>query len=260
MVINNGRVPSPKGPIYEYSEHESSEDDSMRFDNEEDSSATEDLFSPDFDLKRGRVSRSHSVARRQHSRSFTRDGRRAYPGAMVPRKHREESRYPPKNARYTREIFDIIPARTMHRPRLGRSMSLRPHLKPYYDDADDDAHSSRFLSSTNTSRGTSRYPVIEAPSLDDIFARERDMERARRIAEYVREKRMREKAAELRELEEIDLLYRQKRRAERPRRGRLVESPRERSGRYWDRDHLDGDPILERERRPRLDARYSAYH
>lgn len=256
-IINAAAAQSPRG-LPEYSgfhDRESSieDDDSLRFDNDEDSSATEEDLFPHDDLeftKRGDVSRSHSQARGQHSRSFgRRDRPKVYVDVSNARRRREDPVYSREESdpRHPQEVFDVIPARTNRRSQLGRTMSLRPS----YEDIDDRI-SPRFASQTH-SRASSRHPVVKASTADNFYVRDLKMARSRRadeeILEYIANKKMQ---AELFDWE-TDLLYREKT-AKRQRGGRL-EVPRERSGRYWDR--YDEDPIFfERESaRPRFSRR-----
>ncbi|KAL1955415.1 hypothetical protein VTO42DRAFT_8571 [Malbranchea cinnamomea] len=259
--VINSREKVPKGrPAYDtFSDPESSvgDDDSMRFDEDGDTSATEDLFTPD-DYKRGRASRPRSYAPlRHHSRSFSRppESQKIYPGAVVERRRRGEHRYP-------REIVDVIPARTTHRPHLTRSQSLahpsRSHPKSYYDEdvlpyRGAASPTSTYYISPSLSPSSSRYS-IESPFVDDLI-REREFR-----SEYLRSKRLQEKEAELNQ-RELDLLYREIRAERSGRLSRLEVPPRQRSTRLGHWEPYDMDPIVERSRsvRPRLGHHFSTY-
>lgn len=251
-------------PAYEFSTPESSigDNDSARFENDDDSSATEDLFTPDeheknvhFGGKGGhghhresRTSSQSRLSRQFHPRRpRAPEVRNVYPGPV------DHKRSDPQG------VVDLIPSRSMHRPRLERSMSMSHpaefHPKPAtFEDRDRGAYRrSPSPSSPPLSPQSLSPPVkyMQGPFAGDLV-REKDWNRQQRDAErlrheYVRNRRLQEKEEEL-EQRELDLVYREMRFGRTGPAPQGPSPPRKRSDRFpayppgrFDRDHAEHD-------------------
>ena len=260
-------------PEYELSPGETSneDDDSVRFDYDDRSSVTEDLFTPEeyekdvhFDAQGGhghrRLSRAPSQSRpsrQSHSRSRAPEVRNGYV-ARIDRKRSD-----------SQGVVDLIPSRSTHRPRVARSLSVtqppRHHPRSPFDDRDRAGY--RIPPSPDfppRSRHSLAPPLkyIGTPSEDD-FIRQQEWHRQQRTAARLQHQYglLQEKEDEL-EQRELDLVYREKRLGRPGRSPAPAPSgpPRKKLDRFpeysqdgFDRNHVEHDGRI------RFDHRHPKY-